>query len=78
MPTVRLFAAARAAVGSAVIEVPVGTVGEICDRLERDHPPFASVRPACSFLLDGAAVRGNDTAVDEGATLDVLPPFAGG
>lgn len=74
---VHLFAAARAAIGSDVIEVEPDSIARILDRLVEAHPDFAAVRPRCSFLLDGLSVA--DTAFAEaGSRLDVLPPFAGG
>jgi molybdopterin converting factor small subunit len=38
------------------------------------------VRPRCSFLVDGLAAHGDpeEILLEDGATLDVLPPFAGG
>jgi molybdopterin synthase sulfur carrier subunit len=36
------------------------------------------VLTACSFLLDGVAVRDLSTALPDGSGVDVLPPFAGG
>ncbi len=77
---VHLFAAARAAVGSSVVEAAPGTLAAICAELDTRYPDFASVRPRCSFLINEVAVHGepSDTAVPAGARLDVLPPFAGG
>jgi sulfur-carrier protein len=78
--TVRLFAAARAAVGSGEVIVEAGTLAEVLDRIEEIAPDFAKVRPACSFLLDEVAVHGDPALVNvsEGQLVDVLPPFAGG
>lgn len=75
---VHLFAAARAAVGSAVVVLPPGPLGVLLDAIEAAHPDFASVRPRCSYLVDGLAVRGEEGDVPAGARVDVLPPFAGG
>jgi molybdopterin converting factor small subunit len=36
------------------------------------------VLAVCSFLVDGLAARDQTTALYDGATVDVLPPFAGG
>lgn len=81
--TVRYFAGARAAVGVSdeSLELPAGatTVGAAIDAVRARHGErVARVLPACSFLLDGVAVRDHDTPVWSGAQLDVLPPFAGG
>ena len=75
---VHLFAAARAAVGSAVVTVEPGPLGGILDGIVRDHPAFGDVRPRCSYLVDEVAVHGEDLDVAAGSRVDVLPPFAGG
>jgi molybdopterin synthase sulfur carrier subunit len=82
--TVRYFAGARAAVGVADESIELGgddgvTVGAAIDAVRHRHgEKLARVLPACSFLLDGVAVRDHDTPVLSGSQLDVLPPFAGG
>ena len=73
-----LFAAARAAVGSAVVHSAPGSLAGILDGIEQDHPGFAAVRPRCSYLVDEVAVHGQDVQVGGGSRVDVLPPFAGG
>ena len=75
---VHLFAAARAAVGSAVVQGEPGRLGGILDAIERQHPGFAAVRPRCSYLVDELAVHDQDVRVAAGSRVDVLPPFAGG
>jgi sulfur-carrier protein len=79
--TVRLFAGARAAAGgngTAEVAAPAdGTVGDALDLLARRHPGLRSVIPACSFLLDGVRATPG-SALGDGRTLDVLPPFSGG
>jgi molybdopterin converting factor small subunit len=79
--TVRLFAGARAAAGgtgAVDLAAPGGsTVADALDLLAQRHPGLRTVIPACSFLLDG--VRATPaSALREGRTLDVLPPFSGG
>ncbi|SHL16016.1 Molybdopterin converting factor, small subunit [Pseudonocardia thermophila] len=80
--TVRYFAAAKAAAGTAEeqLEVPAGaTIDEaLAAARSRHDTEFARVLERCSFLLDEVAVRDKSQVVHEGATLDVLPPFAGG
>ncbi|NUT54224.1 MAG: MoaD/ThiS family protein [Saccharothrix sp.] len=81
--TVRYFAGARAAVGvpEEGFELPGDTPtveAAIAAVRGRHGEKLARVLPACSFLLDGVAVRDHDTPVSSGARLDVLPPFAGG
>ncbi|MBE9374040.1 MoaD/ThiS family protein [Saccharopolyspora sp. HNM0983] len=83
---VRYFAGARAAAGTAEerIRVPrpdggaVTAEDVITTALAQHGPQLARVVPACSFLLDGVAVRDRSVPVTDGAELDVLPPFAGG
>jgi molybdopterin synthase sulfur carrier subunit len=77
---VHLFAAARAAVGSAHVQVAPGTLATICAELDARYPEFAAVRPRCSFLLNEVAVHGDLASIEisAGSRLDVLPPFAGG
>jgi sulfur-carrier protein len=82
--TVRVsyFAGARGAVGLAEesVVVPAGTtVGDLVAVLgDRHGEKLTRVLTACSFLLDGVAVRDRSVTVPDGADLDVLPPFAGG
>jgi molybdopterin synthase sulfur carrier subunit len=80
--TIRYFAAARAAAGvdSEPLELPDGaTVADALAAIrERHGAELARVLDRCSFLLDEVAVRDRSAVVPAGATLDVLPPFAGG
>jgi hypothetical protein len=45
---------------------------------ERHGGKLSGVLTACSFLLDGVAVRSPAIRLSDGVQLDVLPPFAGG
>jgi sulfur-carrier protein len=80
--TIRYFAAARAAAGveAEPLELPDGA--SVDDALaairERHGAELARVLDRCSFLLDEVAVRDRSAVMPAGATLDVLPPFAGG
>ncbi|MFC4947429.1 MoaD/ThiS family protein [Pseudonocardia sp. GCM10023141] len=80
--TVRYFAAARAAAGVDTEPLGVPGGGSVADLLEslraRHGAEFARVLERCSFLLDEVAVRDRTIPLPDGATLDVLPPFAGG
>ncbi|MFF5070512.1 MoaD/ThiS family protein [Micromonospora olivasterospora] len=78
--TVRYFAGARAAAGTAEETVPAGRcldelVGELA---ERHGERLAAVLRVASFLVDGVACHDRGTPLPAGATIDVLPPFAGG
>ena len=80
--TVRYFAAARAAAGveTEPVEItPGSTVDDLLTVLREQHSAeFARVLDRCSFLLDEVAVRDRSATLPSHATLDVLPPFAGG
>ncbi|MDI2030638.1 MoaD/ThiS family protein [Saccharopolyspora sp. TS4A08] len=83
---VRYFAGARAAAGvpeeTVLLARPAGAAPTVSDAiaaaLNQHDEKLAKVMPACSFLLDGVAVRDRGTLIPADATLDVLPPFAGG
>jgi molybdopterin converting factor small subunit len=80
--TVRYFAAARAAAGVESERLDVRAGGSVEDVLaavrSRHGGELARVLERCSFLLDEVAVRDRGVEPGDGATLDVLPPFAGG
>jgi sulfur-carrier protein len=78
--TVRFFAAARAAAGTASAHTIPGSLAEVTTALTGAYPDLVTVLPRCSYLLDGVAVHGDpvDVVVNDGSELDVLPPFAGG
>ena len=75
--TVRYWAAARAAAGVPSDVVGGSTVDEVVTGAIALHPELAPVAAVATFLLDGAAA-GRDWPVPAGATVEVLPPFAGG
>lgn len=79
---VRYFAGARGAVGLSeeTVSMPAdATVGDLVAELGGKHgDKLTRVLTACSFLLDGVAVRDQSIALPDGSGLDVLPPFAGG
>ena len=79
MVRVRYWAAARAAAGHEEETVDASTVGELLTALAR-RPALATVLSASSLLVDGAAVRRQETSrvIPAGTVVDVLPPFAGG
>jgi sulfur-carrier protein len=80
--TVRYFAAAQAAAGvkEEVVELPDGgTVADLLDRVRSRHGErLSQVLTRCSLLLDAAAVHDPLKVAGPRATLDILPPFAGG
>jgi sulfur-carrier protein len=79
--TVRYFAAAEAAAGTAeqiVNILPGSTVQDLIGILGAASGPLSGVLPRCSYLCDGVAVRDTTVALQSGQTVDILPPFAGG
>lgn len=80
--TVRYFAGAKAAAGTAAetVTLPEGTtVADLLAAIAADHgEALTRVLGACSLLLDGLAVHERTAELPDGVTVDVLPPFAGG
>lgn len=77
--TVRYFAGARAAAGVESEQVAAATLGELVDLVGATRGErMTRVLGACSFLVDGVSARDRTAALRDGATVDVLPPFAGG
>ena len=82
MLTVRYFAAARAASGvpeEKLLAEDAPTLGALRAALAAGHGErLAAVLSMSSFLVDGVSCRADDHALPADATVDVLPPFAGG
>ncbi|GAA2623319.1 MoaD/ThiS family protein [Streptomyces axinellae] len=82
--TIRYWAAAKAAAGTAEEPYEASTLAEALHRARETHtqrPEFARVLLRCSFLVDGDPVGAREHAavpLREGGTVEVLPPFAGG
>ncbi|MEH1101016.1 MoaD/ThiS family protein [Micromonospora sp. CPCC 205561] len=78
--TVRYFAGARAAAGRAEETASAGRcLDEVVVELTRRHGErLAVVLKAASFLVDGLTCHDRKAPLPAGATIDVLPPFAGG
>ncbi|WP_213451113.1 MoaD/ThiS family protein [Rhizomonospora bruguierae] len=78
--TIRYFAGARAAAGVGEETAPAGWSLEklAADLTARRGPALGRVLEIASFLVDGVVWRDRQAALPAGATLDVLPPFAGG
>jgi sulfur-carrier protein len=77
---VRYFAGARAAAGVGEEAVPAGlTLDGLAEALGGRHGErLATVLKAASFLVDGMRWHDRQAPLPAGATVDVLPPFAGG
>ncbi|GAA0724750.1 MoaD/ThiS family protein [Dactylosporangium roseum] len=78
MLLVRYFAGARAAAGVPEEKVEAATLGDLVGAITTGRPRLTAVLTACSFLVDGVAWRDRDAPLPATATVDVLPPFAGG
>lgn len=76
--TIRYWAAARAAAGTAEEPFDGSTLGEVLDKAAAARSPeFARVLAHSSLLVDGLRGR-RDQTLEESAVIEVLPPFAGG
>ncbi|GAA1589543.1 MoaD/ThiS family protein [Actinoplanes couchii] len=80
MLTVRYFAGARAAAdGTSSEPATAGNLDELIQLLtDRHGERLALVLKAASFLVDGLTCHDRTAPLPTGATIDVLPPFAGG
>jgi molybdopterin synthase sulfur carrier subunit len=80
--TVRYFAGAKAAAGTDSEQVALDDGGTVIDVLtvlsHRHGEQLRRVLSASTLLLDEVAVRDRTHPLPPTATLDVLPPFAGG
>ncbi len=80
----RYWAAVRAAAGVPDERVPAGSLDQVLAEVASRHADssrFAPVLSICSVLVDEQPVgsrRHGEVAVPAGATVDLLPPFAGG
>jgi sulfur-carrier protein len=74
--TVRFWAGARRAAGHAEESMCADSLREVRDRLAA-RPELTAIVAAASFLVDGEQAAG-DAPLRAAATVDVLPPFAGG
>ena len=76
---IRYFAGARAAAGCSSESVAAESLEDLTGVLAQRHGErLAMVLKAASFLVDGLACHDRKAALPAGATVDVLPPFAGG
>jgi sulfur-carrier protein len=79
MLEVRYFAGARAAAGTSAESIEATSLDDLVAVLtDRHGERLALVLKAASFLVDGLACHDRRAALPAGATVDVLPPFAGG
>ncbi|WP_026931504.1 MoaD/ThiS family protein [Glycomyces tenuis] len=77
--TVRYFAGAKAASGTAEETARAADLAGLKTILaERHGYELERVLKVSTLLVDGLAARDEDAPLAEGATVEVLPPFAGG
>ncbi|MEV4249154.1 MoaD/ThiS family protein [Streptosporangium canum] len=79
--TIRYWAAAKDAAGVAEESFEAATLAELMTNVTVGRDRLSQVIRRSSFLVDGDPVgkRAHDTIVfADGATVEVLPPFAGG
>jgi molybdopterin converting factor small subunit len=83
--TVRYFAAAQAAAGVAAEQLTLAsqagtptTVRTLVEDLAARHAPALARVLAVSSLIVNGVTADLDQTVDDGAQVDVLPPFSGG
>jgi len=76
--TIRFFAAAREAAGMPAESAKGATLADVIAGLNHDGP-LGPVLSVATFLVNGTYRPLTDlTPLPAGATIDVLPPFAGG
>lgn len=79
--TIRYWAAAAAATGVDSEESAPGVLADLLGEAVARHPDLDRVLQMASVLVEGTPTRVGDRAdveVPEGATVEILPPFAGG
>ena len=74
--TVRYWAGARRAAGRDSEQLDARTMTDLVAQLSA-RPELQQVLAASSLLVDGMVGQA-DAELSPGATIDVLPPFAGG
>ena len=76
---VRYFAAAAEAAGMTSETLDASSAGALRAAMVAAHgAPLERVLTRCSLLADGGRLSSDAHPVPAGATVDVLPPFAGG
>ncbi|NBE99761.1 MoaD/ThiS family protein [Nonomuraea sp. KC401] len=78
---VRYWAAAKEAAGVAEESFDAATLDELMTQITQNRADLAHVVRRSSFLVDGLPVGKRphaEVVLGDGATVEVLPPFAGG
>ena len=77
MAEVNLYAAAKAAAGSASLSIEAADLSELIAQLS-SIGDLAKLLPTCSYLINGIAPSDQKQALEKSDVVDVLPQFAGG
>ncbi|MFI6602827.1 MoaD/ThiS family protein [Nonomuraea sp. NPDC050536] len=78
---VRYWAAAKEAAGVAEETFEATNLDELMTKITENRAELALVVKRSSFLVNGSPVgrrAHRDVVLEDGATVEVLPPFAGG
>ena len=77
MAEVNLYAAAKAAAGSASLSIEASDLAALIAKLN-SVGDLAKFLPTCSYLINGIAPSDQKQALEKSDVVDVLPQFAGG
>lgn len=78
MAHLRLFASARECAGTAHLDLPGATVGDVVDAAaDRFGEDFARLLPTCRLWVNGSEAE-RTTPVGDADEVAVLPPVSGG
>ncbi len=77
MAEVNLYAAAKAAAGSASLSIEAADLAALITKLN-SVGDLAKLLPTCSYLINGIAPTDQKQALEKSDVVDVLPQFAGG
>lgn len=77
MAEVNLYAAAKAAAGSASLSIEASDLAALIAKLN-SVGDLAKLLPTCSYLINGIAPANQSQALEKSDVVDVLPQFAGG
>lgn len=77
MAEVNLYAAAKAAAGSASLSIEAADLAALITKLN-SVGELAKLLPTCSYLINGIAPSDQKQALEKSDVVDVLPQFAGG
>ena len=77
MAEVNLYAAAKAAAGSASLSIEGTDLASLITQLN-SIGDLAKLLPTCSYLINGIAPADQSQALQNSDVVDVLPQFAGG